>query len=76
MVGNTNKVLITLFMCIYIPETKTKIRTSGTINFNKILNIYPKKVSPKLSFHKLFIHHPAIKHINKVLNGNKIFEVA
>lgn len=59
----------------YIPDTNTKIRTTGAINFSKILNAYPKNVSPKLSFQKFFMHQPAIKHINNVLNGNNIFDV-
>ena len=59
----------------YIPDIKTKIRTTGAINFSKILNAYPKNVSPKLSFQKFFMHQPAIKHINNVLNGNNIFDV-
>ena len=68
---------MTMFAVLfYIPDTKTKIKTIGTINFNRMLKAYPKNVSPKLSFQKFFMHQPAIKHINNVLNGKRRFEVA
>ena len=60
----------------YNPVTNTQINIIGTTNFKRILNIYPKIVSPKFVFHNDFMHHPAIKHIKSVLNGNKILDVA
>ena len=58
-----------------MPVTSTHISIIGTINFNKILNTPPKKLSPKTFFQKFGMHQPAIKQIKSVLKGKNIFDV-